>query len=377
MSKNYYDILGVQKNASQDEIKKAFRKLAHEHHPDKAGGNEAKFKEINEAYQALGNEEKRQQYDQFGQTFNSGQGFNAGGFGGGQGFNWQDFARQSGANQQQGGFSFNAEDFDLGDLFGDFFGGGRKTRRRSSHSETGEDIEIQMIIDFKEAIFGAEKFIVLEKQDMCDRCSGSGNEPGSKIITCPECKGAGEVRQIQRTIFGVFATASICNTCSGIGKKPEKFCSKCHGQGRVKDKKEIKISIPAGIDEGQQIKISGQGNAGFKASRAGDLFISFRIMPNQHFKRDGQNILSQTEINMADAALGAKVEVETVDGPVILKIPEGTQSGKVFILKNKGVPELNRESRRGDHLVEMIVKTPTKISRKGRKILEELKEEIE
>ena len=375
MSKNYYDILGVQKNVTADEIKKAFRKLAHEHHPDKQSGNEAKFKEINEAYQALGNEEKRKQYDQFGQTFNNGQGFNAGGFGG-QGFNWQDFAKQYGGTQ---GFrtNINFEDFDLGDVFGDFFGGGRKTRRRSSHSETGEDIEIQIIIDFKEAVFGAEKFIVLEKQDMCDRCSGSGNEPGSKIITCPECKGAGEVRQIQRTIFGVFATASICNTCSGTGKKPEKFCSKCHGQGRVKDKKEIKISIPAGIDEGQQIKISGQGNAGFKASRAGDLFISFRIMPDQHFKRDGQNILSQTEINMADAALGAKVEVETVDGTVILKIPEGTQSGKIFILKEKGVPELNRSNRRGDHLVEVIVRTPAKLSRRQKKLLEELKEELE
>lgn len=377
--KDYYDILGVQKSASQDEIKKAFRKLAHEHHPDKTGGNEAKFKEINEAYQALGNEEKRKQYDQFGQTFNNAGGFGAGQGFGGQGFNWQDFAKQYGSGQGfRTNINFEDLDFDLGDVFGDFFGGrGRRTGRRSSRSETGEDIEIQMTIDFKEAIFGAEKFIALEKNDICDRCAGSGSEPNSKIITCPECKGTGEVRETQRTIFGMFATSHVCPTCGGVGKKPEKFCSKCHGDGRVKNKKEIKITVPAGIDEGQQIKITGQGNAGQKGALAGDLYISFKINPDRNFQREDQNIISKIEINITDATLGAKIEVETIDGPVILKIPEGTQSGKIFILKDKGVPELNRSNRRGDHLVEVIVKTPTKISHAGKKILEELKKELE
>jgi len=378
MSKNYYDILGVSKTATADEIKKAFRKLAHEHHPDKAHGNEAKFKEINEAYQVLGNEEKRKQYDQFGQTFN-GQGFNAGAGFGGQGFNWQDFTRQYG---NQGGFrtniNFDDLNFDLGDLFGDFFGGSnRRSKSRSYEREqTGEDIEIQMTIGFKEAVFGTEKIIALEKQDVCDKCNGSGSEPGSKTITCPECKGKGQIEQTQRTIFGVFTTRSVCNTCAGEGKKPEKFCSKCYGEGRVKNKKEIKIKIPAGIDEGQQIKISGAGNVGLKGASAGDLYISFKINPDKIFAREGNNILSQIEIDITQAALGDKIEIETIDGRVILKIPEGTQSGKVFILKEKGVPELNRPGHRGDMIVEVIVKIPTKLSRAGKKILEELKEEL-
>jgi len=368
MSKDYYQILGIPKTASQDEIKKAFRKLAHEHHPDKKSGNEAKFKEINEAYQVLGNEEKRKQYDQFGQTFNS-----SGGFGNGQdfgGFNWQDFAHQS----NSGGFSFNGEDFDLGDLFGDFFGGSRSRGR--AKEQKGEDIQIQLAIDFKEAIFGAEKIIILDKQDVCDRCAGHGAEPGSKIITCPECGGRGKKQQTQQTFFGVFATEIICPTCAGEGKKPEKFCSKCHGQGRVKNKKEIKITIPAGIDENQEIKITGQGNAGPKSRTPGNLYVSFKIGSDKKFERQGQNIITKINLNIIQASLGDKVEVETVDGPVILKIPEGTESGKIFILKDKGVPELNRPGRRGDMLVEVFVKTPSRLSRKAKKLLEELKEEI-
>lgn len=373
MSKNYYDILGVSKSASQDEIKKAFRKLAHEHHPDKTNGNEAKFKEINEAYQVLGNEEKRKQYDQFGSTFN-----NAGGFGNGQGFaggfNWQDFARQ---NSGGSGFSFNGEEFDLGDIFGDVFGfGGGRNRARQSRSNAGEDIEIVLTIDFKEAIFGAEKFVILEKYDICENCHGSGAEIGVKIVTCPECHGSGQVRQTQRTILGTIATNTICPTCNGSGEKPEKFCHKCHGAGRIKIKKEVKIEIPAGIDENQQIKISGAGHVGEKKQRAGDLYVSFRINHHKKFVRQGQNILLKLEIDMVQATLGDKIEIETLDGLVNLKIPEGTQTGKILVLKDKGVPELNRSSRRGDMLVEIFVKTPEKISRKAKKLLEELKNEL-
>ncbi|MDD5289673.1 MAG: molecular chaperone DnaJ [Patescibacteria group bacterium] len=376
-NKNYYDTLGVSKTATSDEIKKAFRKLAHEHHPDKKGGNEAKFKEINEAYQVLGNEEKRKQYDQFGQTFSNGAGgFNAGGFNG-QGFNWQDFARQAGGQGNFGGQNF---DFDLGDIFGDFFsarggsafGGGGRHKRGQQRS--GEDIEVQINIGFREAVFGAEKIISLERQDVCEKCNGKGHEAGVKIITCPECKGVGQVRQEQRTIFGVFASVGVCPTCAGVGKKPEKFCSKCHGAGRTKNKKEIKIEIPAGIDEGQSIKISNAGNAGEKGSAAGDLYISFQIRPDKIFTREGENILTKIEINIAQAALGDKIEVETLDGIVEMKIPEGTQSGKIFILKDRGVPILNSHGR-GDQLVEVVVKIPTKLSRKEKQLLEELKNE--
>src|SRR3990167_4625189 len=264
MSKNYYDILGVQKSASQDEIKKAFRKLAHEHHPDKAGGNEAKFKEINEAYQALGNEEKRKQYDQFGQTFN-----NAQGFGAGQGFNWQDFMRQSGNGSQGFNFSFNDEDFsagnesafggDPGDLFGDFFGGGSKNRSRKARRDRGQDLEYQMEISLKDSAFGAEKIINLEKMSACEHCAGRGYDSAAKIITCPQCKGSGTIVQEQRIVFGIFRTQVLCPTCVGEGKKPDKFCGQCHGTGRLKVSKQLKIKIPAGINEGESIKLGGQG----------------------------------------------------------------------------------------------------------------------
>ena len=371
MSKNYYDILGISKSASQDEIKKAFRKLAHEHHPDKSSGNEAKFKEINEAYQTLGNESKRKQYDQFGATFSQG-GFNAGQSGfSGAGFNWSDFAKQYDGHGNFGGQNF---EFDLGDIFGDFFGGGGGRGRGRNRQQSGEDIQVEMTIDFREAVFGAEKIILLEKQDICDKCNGKGYEDKTKIITCPECNGAGQVRQTQRTIFGAFSSVSICQTCKGQGKKPESYCSKCHGQGNVKAKKELKISIPAGIDTGETIKISGQGNAGAKGGKSGDLYISFNIRSDKEFTRENYNILSQAEINISQAALGGKIQINTLDGPVNLKIPSGTQSGKIFILKNKGVPVLNSPSRRGDQYVEVIVKIPTRLSRKQKKLLEELYE---
>jgi len=360
MTEDYYKTLGVEKSASQDEIKKAYRKLAHQHHPDKGNGDEAKFKEINEAYQTLGNKEKRAQYDQFGSAFN-----NMGG--GAGGFNWQDFARGG-----QGGFrsNVNMDDLgDLGDIFGDLFGRGR---RRGTNTAVGEDIQITMTIDFREAVFGAEKNIRLDKMDTCEKCKGKGHEDGTKIITCPECNGLG---RIQKIVFGAFATESVCPTCKGEGKKPESFCSKCHGQGRVKNKKDIKITIPAGISEGETIRVSNQGNVGPKGSQSGDLFISFRIKSDKEFEREGYDILSKTEINISQASLGDKIQVSTLDGPVKLKIPAGTQSGKIFVLKNKGVPVLN-SSGRGDQQVEVIVKTPKGLSRKAKKLMEELNREL-
>lgn len=368
MSKDYYKVLGVEKTATADEIKKAFRKLAHEHHPDKKGGNEAKFKEINEAYQVLSDQNKRSQYDRFGSTFSAGG--QGAGFGG-QGFNWQDFAQAG-----QGGFrtNINFDDLgDLGDLFGDFFGSSRRSR---SARQRGEDMEISIAIEFREAVFGAKKFIHLEKYNVCDKCAGKGHESGVKIITCPQCHGSGQIQQNQRTIFGVFATASICPTCHGEGKKPESYCPKCHGQGRLKNKKEIEINIPAGISEGETIKISGQGNVGAKNTMAGDLYISFKINPDKKFEREGYDILSQAKINISQAALGDKVAIDTLDGPVNLKIPAGTQSGKIFVLKDRGVPVLNHPSRRGDQQVEIRVEVPIKLSRRQKQLLEELSKEL-
>ncbi len=382
MAKDYYNILGVDKNASADEIKKAYRKLAHKYHPDKEGGDEAKFKEINEAYQTLGNKEKRAQYDQFGTTFDSaGGGFSAG-KGRQGGFNWQDFTRQYGQNFGQGNFraDFNFGNFgfdDLSDLFGDLFGVGENGRRsRKTRQQTGEDIQIQLTVDFREAVFGAEKIVYLDKFEICDKCGGRGYEKDTKVITCPQCKGTGQILQTQRTFFGVFSTARVCPTCNGEGKKPEKYCSKCHGEGRIKVKKQIKISIPAGISEKETLKISGQGNVGRKGAPAGDLFVSFKIRPERQFQREGNDILSEIEINISQAALGDKVEIETLDGPVKLKIPAGTQSGKIFVLKNKGVPILNSPGRRGDHQVRVIVKIPTRLTRKQKQLLEELRKEF-
>ena len=370
MSKDYYGVLGVSKNASQDEIKKAFRKLAHQYHPDKNGsGNEAKFKEINEAYQVLGKVEKRKQYDQFGSAFN-----NAGGFSGqASGFNWQDFARQAGA-QGAGGYrtNINFEDFDLGDIFGDFFGGGRRSASRRSQ---GNDLEYRMEISLKESAFGAEKIINIDKQDTCDGCSGKGYDDKAKIIICPECKGSGRVVSQQRTVFGVFQTQGVCPTCQGEGKKPDKFCAKCHGAGRVQKSKQLKIRIPAGINQGESIKLAGEGEVGEKGSLAGDLYITFVIKPEIGFKREGYDILSKEKINIVQAALGDKIEVKTLEGVVKLKIPAGIESGQVFKLIGKGAHKLYGRGR-GDQLVEIEVKTPKRLSRKAKKLMEELSGEI-
>jgi len=382
MAKDYYSILGVDKKATQEEIKKAFRSKAHQYHPDKKDGNEAKFKEVNEAYQTLGNKEKRSQYDQFGTTFDSA-GFGGAGMGGGAGgFNWQDFARQYGS----GGFRTNVNFDDLGglgDIFGDLFGmsgsafgGGGGGRRRHARGQTGEDIQISLTIDFREAVFGAEKNIRLDKLETCAKCGGQGYEAGTKIVNCLQCKGSGQISQTQRTILGTFSSTTICPKCQGEGKKPESYCSACHGGGRVKDNQEIKITIPAGISAGESIRISGAGNAGPKGAPAGDLYISFNIRPDNEFTRDGYNILSSTEINISQAALGDKIEINTLDSPVKLKIPAGTQSNKVFVLKDKGVPVLNSPTRRGEHQVEVIVKTPKNLSRKAKKLLDELRGEL-
>jgi len=365
MSKDYYSILGVSKSATADEIKKAFYKLAHQHHPDKKGGDEKKFKEANEAYQVLSNPEKRKQYDQFGSDFANG-GFNGGGAGGFSGANWQDIFRQ-------GGFSSQDADFgDLGDIFGDVFsafGGG--TRSGRGRKKRGNDIEADLTIEFREAVFGAEKSFELYKTVVCSHCHGNGAEPGTKISSCATCGGRGQVEQVQRTILGAFKTVGVCPDCGGEGKTAEKKCTRCSGHGAVKDKDLITVKVPAGIDNGQSIKITGRGEAGEKGAIAGDLYLRIKVRPDAKFKREGDNITSREFIPFSLAALGGKIDVATVDGAVKMKIPEGTQSGKVFVLHDHGAPRLHRGGR-GDQFVEVLVETPTKLSRQQKKLIEEL-----
>lgn len=358
MAKDYYSALGVDRNASQDEIKKAFRKLAQQYHPDKAGGSEAKFKEINEAYQVLGNPEKRKQYDQFGTTFENAQ--RQGGFSGFDGF--RDFS-----NYAQG-FDFS----DLGDLFGEMFGFGASGRTRKSRRgpQRGNDIETSMDIEFKEAVFGTEKIVELFKTDKCDKCKGNGAEPGTKITVCPVCNGSGQVASVQQTFFGSFQTVQTCRECNGEGKKAEQECFKCSGSGIIKLKKQIKVKIPAGIDGGEIVKITGQGEAGLKGGRAGDLFIEIKIKPDPYFKREGQNIISKAKISFPLAALGGKTEIKTLDGDVFLKIPAGTQNGSTIRLKEKGAPSLHG-SVRGDQIVEIEVVTPKNLNKKEKDLLKE------
>ena len=368
-NKDLYETLGVAKGASQDEIKKAYRKLAHKHHPDKSGGDEAKFKEINSAYQVLGDEKKRQQYDQFGQNFNQAGGSQSG-FGGGM--NWDDFARASGGQQGPFGQSGQGAEYDMGDIFGDIFGFGKHGGgARSGAPAQGNDIQTEMQIEFKDAAFGAEKVIDLYKYATCSHCSGSGAEPGSKIETCKTCNGQGKVERVQQTVLGAFRTAAVCPDCRGEGKKYDKKCKECSGDGRVKESEKIKVKIPAGIAEGETIRLSGKGEVGIKGAQAGDLYITMRVVNDPNFNREGDDILSEVDISISQAALGDKINILTLDGEVTLKVPSGTQSGKVFSLKGKGTHHL-RTRGRGDHLVTVNIKIPVKLSRDQKKLFEQL-----
>ncbi len=364
MSKDYYKILGVQKGASQEEIKKAFRKLAHEHHPDKGNGSDEKFKEINEAYQVLGNESKRKQYDQFGQTFGNG--------GGPGGYGYQDFSKSQGNPFAGFDFGKNGANFDfgnyedLGDIFSSFFGGGQ---RREHATSRGRDIEVNISLDFEEAVFGVEKNISLKKNIKCDVCSGTGAEPGSKVNTCNTCGGSGYVSQIQQTFLGNIRSQTICPSCRGEGKTYEKKCHKCKGNSFYPGTEEIKVKIPAGIDDGQSIKLSGKGEPS-KSGMAGDLYIRVNVRENKKFNRQGDDIYSEFHIKVSQAIAGDKIEIETVDGPVILKIPEGTQSHTQFRLKEKGVPHLYGRGR-GDHIVDVLIDIPKNLSRHQKKLIED------
>lgn len=364
MSKDYYKILGVDKNASQDEVKKAFKKLAMQHHPDRPGGNEAKFKEVNEAYQVLSDAEKRKRYDQFGSDFEQ-----QGGFGGGA--SWEDFMRQA-RGGQGGNFSF---DFgDLGDVFGDLFGFGGG-RSRSPRQSRGRDIQVDVQIDFKEAAFGVEKEISLRKQSVCDVCKGNGAEPGSAMKKCGTCHGQGQVVQNQQTFLGTIQNVVTCSTCHGRGEHAEKKCKHCGGDGVLAKSTSLKVKLPAGIDNGQSIRLTGQGEAAPHGGVSGDLYVMVHVKDLKGFRREGTNVFTQKEISFADAVLGAVVEVETLEGTVKVTVPEGTEHGQLIRLKGHGITELGRTSR-GDQYIEILIRVPKKVPKEVRKMLEDMRKEI-
>jgi len=351
MSKrDYYEVLGINKNASADEIKKAFRKLAIQYHPDKDGGDEAKFKEAGEAYEVLKDAQKRQRYDQFGHA-------GVGGAPGGGGTPFEGFG-----NGQ--GFEFNFGDGGLGDLFGSFFGGGQAQRG----PRRGRDVETSIELTFEEAVFGVEKTLHLTLEDECSHCEGSTVEPGYELKTCDTCKGAGQQTRMMNTMFGAIQQQVVCETCHGRGKVPEKNCTVCHGKGTERKKQDITIKVPAGVDDGATIRLRERGEA-IADGPKGDLYVNLRVKPHKKFTREGDLILSDEHISMVDAALGVEIEVETVDGVVTMKVPSGTQSGTDFKLSSHGVPHM-RGGGRGAHIVRIVVDIPTKLSKKQRELLE-------
>ena len=354
MSKrDYYEVLSVGKSASADEIKKAFRKKAIEHHPDK-GGDEAKFKEVNEAYEVLSNPDKKSRYDQFG---HAGVGNNGGGSGG---------AGFGGYGQGQE-MHFDFGDLGLGDIFSSFFGGGQQQQRRRQNR--GRDVETNLELSFEQAVFGTETELKLTLNDTCEHCKGTTVEPGHDLKTCDQCDGKGQITTVTRTIFGNIQQASICPKCEGAGKIPEKICSVCHGKGTQSKAQKITLKIPAGIDDGATIRLREHGEAVANGPK-GDLFVNVKVKKHKKFTREGDVILSQEHVDMPSAALGTEIEVDTVDGPIRMKVPAGTQSGSDFKLSGHGVPHLKGSSR-GAHIVTIIVDTPTKLSKKQQELLRE------
>lgn len=355
-NKDYYAILGVAKTASQDEIKKAFRRLAHEHHPDK-GGKEDRFKDVNEAYQVLGDEAKRRTYDQFGSAAFDQGGPGAGGFDPSQGF---------------GGFNMNMNDFgDLGDVLGEMFGFGRGGGG-SRQARRGQDIAVDVELSFKESIFGVTKDVLLVKPSTCEVCHGDGAEPGTKKKTCTTCQGAGQVRQTQRTLFGAMQVATTCPTCAGRGQIPEHACKACKGEGVVRRENRLQIPIPAGINDGDTLQVPGQGEAVAQGGRAGDLYVTIHVAKDPRFTREGSQIHSTVQIPYTTLMLGGSVKIETVDGPQDVSVDARTDIGSQILLKERGVPS-KQKGRRGDHVVHVSTEVPKKLTREQEQALETLR----
>lgn len=353
---DYYKALGIEKNATESEIKKAYRKLAQEHHPDTGKGNEKKFKEVTEAYEVLGDKQKRAQYDQFGSA-GGGQAGGPGGF---------------------GGFDFNNINVDFGGSFGDifdtFFGGGSQRSRQKRGPSKGADIEMVMQISFEEAIFGVSKEIEISAYETCETCHGNGAEPGSKIKTCEQCSGTGQQVRLQRTPFGQIQTASTCQTCEGAGQIPEKKCKSCKGEGRLLKNHVIKTKIPAGIHDQAIIRLSGKGEAGLKGGEHGDLFLHISVARSKEFERVKDDIHTTHHIHVLQAILGDEIQVKTVHGMADLVIPAGTESGSVLKIKGYGVPKVGTTAK-GDHDVMIKIDIPKKLSGKEKKLYDELAQE--
>ncbi|HEY5695435.1 MAG TPA: molecular chaperone DnaJ [Candidatus Saccharimonadales bacterium] len=352
--RDYYEVLGVSKNASADEIKKAFRKAAVKYHPDKEGGDETKFKEVNEAYEVLKDQQKRQRYDQFG---HAGVGGNSGGSAGGNPF--EGFGGFGGQNVH-----FDFGDGGLGDIFGQFFGGGAQ---RNTGPKRGRDVETTITLSFEDAVFGVDEELTLDMEDECEHCKGTTVEPGHSMKTCPTCKGAGQQTRVMNTIFGQIQQAVTCDTCKGTGKVPEKICTVCKGRGTQRHKQHLTLKVPAGIEDGATIRLKERGEA-IGGGVKGDLYVHVRVKAHKKFTREGDLILSEEHVSMVDAALGTEIDIETVDGKVRMKVPAGTQSGTDFKLTGHGVPHL-RGNTRGAHIVSVIVDTPTKLSKKQKDLL--------
>jgi molecular chaperone DnaJ len=340
--RDYYEVLGVPRNASDEEIKKAFRKMAFQYHPDrnKQDGAEERFKEVNEAYEVLSDPEKRASYDRFGHA----------GDGWGRAFE---------------GFDFGG----LGDIFDSFFGGTGTATQQAPRR--GADLRYRLTISFEEAVFGTEKEITIQRTETCSQCQGIGSRPGSQPSRCPTCDGTGQVRRVQRSLFGRFVNITTCERCQGEGRVITDPCPQCHGSGRERQQRKLIISIPPGVDNGSQIRLSAEGEAGSRGGSPGDLYVSLSVRPHKLFHREGNDILYDLPVNFAQAALGAEIKIPTLDGPYTLHIPPGIQSGKVIRLKDKGVPRL-KGSGRGSQLVRVVVVTPQDLDENQRRHFQEL-----
>ena len=345
MSADYYDILGVGKEASDDELKKAFRQKVKQYHPDLHPGDteaEAKFKEVNEAYSVLSDKEKRAKYDRFGKAGVDGQGF-GGGYGGSYG----------------AGF----EDIDLGDIFNSFFGGGTSSRRRRNGPSQGANLKYGMTLEFMEAAFGCEKDIQITKQDKCTSCNGSGAQPGTTPETCPTCKGAGRIQEQTQALFGMTMYSRTCPTCQGKGTVVKTPCQACRGRGNTTVTKKLHVKIPAGVDAGDMLPIRGEGEPGTNGGPYGDLYIQFRVKKHDLFTRDGMNTFCDVPITYAQAALGDAIKIPTIYGDVDYKLREGTQPGETYTVKNKGIPNKNNPNIKGDHICRFIIEVPTGLTK--------------
>ncbi len=350
--RDYYEVLGLQKGATADEIKKAYRKLAKENHPDLHPGDKAceeRFKEINEAYEVLSDDDKRAKYDQYGHAaFDP-----SAGFGGGAGF---------------GGFGGFSDFGDLGDIFGDIFGFGGGASRNPHAPRKGDNIRVQLNVSFEEAAFGCKKEVTVGRVEQCPDCKGNGCAPGTTPEVCPDCKGTGSVRTTQRTPFGMAQSTAPCSKCRGTGKIIHQPCPTCRGMGNIRKQHKISVSVPAGIDDGQTISLRGQGNSGANGGPQGDMLVTIIVRPHARFERDGSSVLLEQEISYAQAALGAEIEVPTLDGKVKLTIPEGTQPDAVFRMRGKGIPYL-RGSGRGDQFVTIRIAVPKNLTSAQKELL--------